>query len=413
LVAVKVDNDPRRRKMSQLGTEAQLLARLMEQARKAKMAAGGDQGAVASGAAEGDGSDEEVPLQTRLRQKKRKALAGSSADPEGVPAARPLQDVVTATGLTVGEHVPAPSKKSKLVTVASKDTRSSKLSVVAKEAQLEDEGFIRHVAERLKSAGLDRLVHGHGSPRENRAKAFDSVLRGLHNLYLVDSMEEDLRLKEQVAALESGLLVEQTEKKNVIRQRDNFKAKLEKAVAEKAGTLARVATLEEENAQLKAKIAELPHVVAQERKAATDEALAGFMVSAEMAGIKAEEYGRGFNAGYEKHFHTLIEKDWINVEKYYADMERESAAQPEQVPEPSAEVQPEGSVVEPASQQVPGDEPGPEGVVVEKFGDEVKTPERQPADVAPDGADTAGLKANGDPLTPGITPTSGPVHELD
>ena len=164
-----------------------------------------------------------------------------------------------------------------------------------------------------------------------------------------------------------------------------------------------MATLEEETAQLKAKIAELPQVVAQEKRAATEEALAGFMVSAELAGIKAEEYGRGFDAGYEKHFHTLIEKDWINVEKYYADMEREGAAQQELAPGPSAEV----------AVQAPGDELEPEGAVMEELGEEMKTPKRQPVDVAPDGAEPAGLKANGDPLTPGITPTSGPVLELD
>lgn len=104
------------------------------------------------------------------------------------------------------------------------------------------------MAGRLKSAGLDQMVQAQGSPRENRARAFDSVLRGLHNLYLVDSMEEDLRLKEQVTALEAGLLVEQTERKNACRQRDNFKAKLEKAVGEKTGALTRVTALEEENA---------------------------------------------------------------------------------------------------------------------------------------------------------------------
>jgi dynactin complex subunit len=122
-------------------------------------------------------------------------------------------------------------------------------------------------------------------------------------------LEEDLRLKEQVAALEACLLVEQTERKNACRQRDNFKTKLEKTVGEKAGAMTRVAALEEENAQLKAKIAELPLVVAQERKSATEEALAGFMASAELSDIRMQEYRRGFDAGYEKHFITLFEKD--------------------------------------------------------------------------------------------------------
>jgi hypothetical protein len=276
---------------------------------------------------------------------------------------------------------------------------------VATEALLGDEGFIRHVAERLKSAGLDQLVQGQGSPRENRARAFDSVLRGLHNLYLVDSMEEDLRLKEQVAALEAGLLVEKTEKKNACRQRDNFKAKLEKAVDERAGAMARVAALEEEAAQLKAKIAELPQVVSQERKSAAEEALAGFMGSAELSDIREHEYRRGFDAGYEKHFHTLIEKDWINVEKYYADMELESAAAQGQVTGPSDTVelntgdgQEVGVVLEVAPEVVLDDDAG--------AGD--RTPERVPVASAPEG-----VKPNGDPLTPGITPGSGSVLELD
>ena len=329
--AVKVDNDPSKKKMSKLGTEAQLLARLMEQARQAKMGIGGATEVVVS-AAPGGGvgpvpadTDEEATLQARLNQRKRKATVGSSAGAEDAPSALPLGDAVTVTGLTVGEHVPGPQKKTKLVAAAPKDTRPSKLSIVAKEALLEDEGFIRHVAERLKSAGLDRMVQAQGSPRENRARAFDSILRGLHNLYLVDSLEEDVALKEQVATLEAGLLVERTEKKNVVRQRDSLKAKLESATGERDKLKARVAdlekreaakcqALEEEVAGLKAKVAELPEVVARERKVAVEEALDHFRSSHEVAALKAAEYDRGFEAGYSQHFHTLIEKGWINVD---------------------------------------------------------------------------------------------------
>jgi hypothetical protein len=166
-----------------------------------------------------------------------------------------------------------------------------------------------------------------------------------------------------------------------------------------------VAALEEENAVLKAKVAELPVVVAQERKAAAEEAVAGFRSSAEHSAIREEEYHRGFDAGYEKHFLTLFEKDWINVEKYYADMERESAAQQEQgqTTGPSAEV----------IEQVVGDVPEPEVVIIKETRAEERTPERLPVEVAPEGVDPTLLKANGDPLTLGLTPTSGPVLERD
>ena len=387
--------------MSKLGTEAELLARLMEQARKAKMAGGGDREVVVS-QAPGEGadpipvdSDEEVTLQTRLRQKKRKAPASSSAGAAGVISALPLRDVVTTTGLTVGEHVPAPSKKTKVVTAESRDARASKVAAVAKEAQLEDEGFIRHVAERLRSAGLDRLVQGQGSPRENRARAFDSILRGLHNLYLVDSMEEDVRLKEQVANLEAGLLVEQTERKNITRQRDNFKAKLERVVEEKAGALTRVATLEEENARLKAKVAELPQVVAQERKGAAEDAVSAFKSSIELTVIREEEYRRGYDAGYEKHFNTLIEKDWINVDKYFADMEAAAQLQRDL-----------GTSTKGGGPEV-GAVPEAETAVTDEVIAGERTPE--PMKLSSEGLDLSQLKPNGDPLTPGITPASGPV----
>lgn len=404
VVAVKVDNDQSKQKMSKLGTEAQLLARLMEQARKAKREAAGSREVVIPVEVEGSEqpvpieSDEDVPLRVRMNQKKRKAPVSSSTVAATAPIGLPPSDAVTTTRLSVGGHVTAPAKKTKVVTAGPGEARPSKLSLVAREAQLDDEGFLRHVAKRLRSAGLDRMVQAQGSPRENRARAFDSVLRGLHNLYLVDSLEEDLRLKEQVATLEADLLVEQTERENACRQRDNIKAKLEKAVGEKTGALARVTALEEENAQLKAKIAELPHVVAQERKAAAEEALAAFMSSMELADIRKEEYRRGYDAGYEKHFNTLIEKDWINVEKYYADMERESAAIQGQDPGPSTEV----------TEHVVGGEPETKGIVSEGTGDEERTPVRGPEGVTP-----VLLKPNGDPLNPGLTPASGSRLELD
>ena len=166
--------------MSQLGTEAELLARLMEQARKSKREVVEEQPVPVE-------SDDEVNLRTRL-SKKRKVPAGSSTEVSVLTGLR-VSEVVTATGMSVGDHVTATAKKTRVVASGAGETRPSKISQVAKEAQ----------------------------PRENRARAFDSVLRGLHNLYLVDSMEEDLRLKEQVAALEAGLLVEQTDRKNACR----------------------------------------------------------------------------------------------------------------------------------------------------------------------------------------------------
>lgn len=363
--------------MSKLGTKAQLLAQLMEQACKAKREAVGAREVVAVVAVEETGepatieSDEDVTLRVRLNQRKRKAAVGSSTDVIAPLTGLPLSAVVTTKGLSVGDHVVASAKRTKVVTAGSKDTRSSKLSVVTKEAQLEDEGFIRHIAERLRSAGLDRMVQAQGSTRENRARAFDSVLRGLHNLYLVNSLEEDIRLKEQVAAFEAGLLVEQTKRKNAYRQQENFKAKLKKAIGEKTGALTRVTTLEEENAQLKVKILELPLVVAQERKAAAEEALAGFMSSTELADIQKEEYHRGHNAGYEKHFNTLIAKDWINLEKYYADMELESAALQEQAAGPTPEV----------AELVIGGRIETEEVLAEDTTAGERTPERVPVNV--------------------------------
>jgi hypothetical protein len=72
VVAVKVDNDPSKQKMSKLGTEAQLLARLMEQARKAKREAAGSREVAMPVEVEVSEqpvpieSDEEVPLQVRV-----------------------------------------------------------------------------------------------------------------------------------------------------------------------------------------------------------------------------------------------------------------------------------------------------------------------------------------------------------
>lgn len=68
---VKVDNDPRTKKMSQLGTEAQLLARLMEQARKSKRETAGVKEVPTEVSVEGAQepvpveSDEDVTLRTR------------------------------------------------------------------------------------------------------------------------------------------------------------------------------------------------------------------------------------------------------------------------------------------------------------------------------------------------------------
>lgn len=170
---------------------------------------------------------------------------------------------------------------------------------------------------------------------------FDSILRGLHNLYLVDSLEEDVALKEPVNVLEAGLLVEKTEKKNLTQLRYTLKAKLESTIGERDKPKTRVDDLEREEASkcqaledelagLKEKVVELQKVVARERKVAAEEALAHFHSSSDFAGLKAAEYNRGFEAGYTKHFNTMIEKDWININKYYANVEGEERERREQ-----------------------------------------------------------------------------------
>jgi hypothetical protein len=83
-------------------------------------------------------------------------------------------------------------------------------------------------------------------------------------------------------------------------------------------------------------------------------------------------------------------------------MERENTGQQESAPGPSIGVPEPGTDVELSL----------EGTVTERIHDEVGTPERQVVNVALGGPDPS-LKPNGDPLTPGLTPASGPLPELE
>lgn len=410
--------------MSRLGTEAQLLARLMAQARKEKLAIADTSVMVQDQSAGSEDNTYEQPPRARAASKKRR-VTEEVAMPLTVTTVS-IAQVVTSTGLRVGEHVGPAIKRTKVVSSAAKATASGMLKIIAEEVGLEDDGFVRRVAERLRLGGLDRMVQLQDSPKENRAKAFDSVMRGLHNLYLIDSLEEDVALKKQVATLEAGLLVEKTEKNNVTRQRDTLKAKLESTIGERDKLKARVGDLEREEASkckaledeiagLKAKVAELPEVVARERKVAAEEALAHFTSSSEVVALKAAEYDRGFEARYSKHFNTFIEKDWINVDKYYADVEREEQERREKA------VQEQHSQSEVPSTKSPGGEielvhleDEVEGLEGSDQGDgqEVfRTPERPlvQRDTEEGDANRDGVKSNGDPLTPGVTPSTGGV----
>jgi hypothetical protein len=100
--------------MSKLGTEAQLLARLMEQARKSKREAAGVKQAMVEEPVPVE-SDDDVNLRTRLTQRKRKVPGVSSKDLAPIPTGLSVSEAVTATGLSVGEHVDVPSKRTKVV----------------------------------------------------------------------------------------------------------------------------------------------------------------------------------------------------------------------------------------------------------------------------------------------------------
>lgn len=93
---------------------------------------------------------------------------------------------------------------------------------------------------------------------------------------------------------------------------------------------AKCQALEKDVVGLKEKVAELPEVVTRERKVAVEEALAQFHSLPDFATLHVVEYDRGFEAGYTKHFHILIEKGWINIDKYYADMEQEERERQQQ-----------------------------------------------------------------------------------
>lgn len=397
--------------MSAFGSEEELLAQLMSQGEVAKSTPG------VSAADTGAGGDDEIPLRTRPHQRKRKAAVSSGLG-EAVVSAVPVSEAVTLTGLRVGDHVEAaPPKRTKVASASGK----GRLGVIAEEARLEDEGFIRHVADRLKHEGLDRVSQVHGSPKENRAKAFDSVLPGLHNLYLVDGLEEDYVLKEQVTALEAGLLVEKTERKNVTRQRDAAREKSEKLSAElkkvkdRAGALERelaeCSSLREEVSMLKDKVAAIPEVVEREK----EEAVVHFQASEEFLALKKEAYDtglkEGFKEGYSKSFRTLSEKGWINKEKYFADTAREKEERALRDAGRNIVVDLEDGAEEEnrSSEDVPGDTEGQEVVgeaVVTEEG-AFQTPVRpQTSAGGEEGSASAraGLKFNGDPLTPGITP---------
>jgi hypothetical protein len=114
----------------------------MEQARKSKREAAGAKEAVVEEEPVPVDSDEDVNLRTRLTQRKMKVPAGSSKDLATIPTGLRVSEVVTATGMSVGDHIDVPSKRTKVVASASGEARQSKLSRVSKEAQLKDEGFL-------------------------------------------------------------------------------------------------------------------------------------------------------------------------------------------------------------------------------------------------------------------------------
>lgn len=110
--------------------------------------------------------------------------------------AMPVAQVVTSTGLRVDDHVEMAPKRTRIASSAVNAPAFGKLKAVAKEFRLEDERYVHRVAEMLKSAGFERMVQLQGSSKENKVKAFNSVLRGLHNLFLVDSLKEHVTLME-------------------------------------------------------------------------------------------------------------------------------------------------------------------------------------------------------------------------
>lgn len=285
-----------------------------------------------------------------------------------------------------------------------------KLKTIAEEARLEDEGFIRHVAGRLKHGGLDRVSLVHGSPKDNKAKAFDALLWGLHNLYLVDELEEDFTLKENLAATEAGLLVEKTELKNTCRQRDVAREKLEKAFVELKKVKDRVAILEhevgevpslkEEVARFKNSVASILEVVDRERK----EAVMVFQDFEEFLALKKEAHDADFKEGYSNNFRTLSVRGWVTKEKYFANMawEKEEKRQRE---ESSGGVGSDDVInLEDAE-----DKEGEQAVDEEEI---LCTPLRL-SDQAVNGEGALpGLKLNGDPFTPGVILATGGAPEV-
>lgn len=398
---MKVDNDPGKKKMSSFGSEEDLLAQLMGQGEVTKTAPG----AVVSSVAVESTEEDDVPLRARAHQRKRKAVA-SSGHETALVSATPVSGSVTLTGLQVGEHVEVvPSKRVKAAGSRAPAPAQRRLKAIAEDARLEDEGFIRHVAGRLKHAGLDRVSQVVGSPKENRAKAFDAVLRGLHNLYLVDELEEDFTLKEQVAALEAGLMVEKTERVNATRQRDAAREKLEKLSAELTKVkdrsvvlerdLAAVPALKEEVSILKDKVASIPEVVERERK----EAVNGFQISEEFLRLKEEAHGIGFKEGYAKNFRTLSERGWINREKYFADIAREKE---EKRLREEASGGRAGDLEEGEKEGAAGSQEVVEEEVPVEEEEALRTPVRSSGEIS-----GVGVKDNGDPFTPGVTPVTG------
>lgn len=230
--------------MSTFGNEEDLLAELIGHSEAAK----GISGANKSSMAQEDDVAKYFPLWTQAYQRKWKATASSKPE-TALVAVVPVSQAVTLTGLEVGEHVEVtPAKKTKVVSpnASAPASAQGKMKAIVEDTWLEDEGFIRHVARRLRHVGLDRISQLHGSLKKNIAKAFDSVLRGLHSLYLVDELEEDVVLKEQVAVLESGLSMERVERKHACRQQDAVKRKMENTTGELRKVKDRVSVLERE-----------------------------------------------------------------------------------------------------------------------------------------------------------------------
>lgn len=135
---------------------------------------------------------EDRPLGEILRAKRTRASATSSSG-------------VTVTGKHVGDDVPlggVRGKRPRNVNVEGKkdgpvtfeglappsvEIPKGKLSRVLEEGEMVDEGFLRRMVADLKDAGVDKLLAQGATPRENRAKMLQHLMRVCNFLSLAAS----------------------------------------------------------------------------------------------------------------------------------------------------------------------------------------------------------------------------------